>query len=129
MKNQADYSKWKCPYEHIEKECGHELYGPEGYEGASVWCACGFRGPVFCLDPDELNLEIKKEPTKWYENIPDGGVLCSVGTEGQIDIIKKSDMNKNDERIFISDITYWYLCKPITKEEIQAFMDNAPEEV
>ena len=22
-----------------------------------IWCACGFRGPVFCLDPIELKLE------------------------------------------------------------------------
>lgn len=60
MKNQADYSLYKCPYSHLEKDCGHELHGPEGYENTyGVWCACGFRGPVFCLDPDELKLEKK----------------------------------------------------------------------
>ena len=60
MKNKADYSKYKCPYSHIDKECGHELHGPEGYEDTyGVWCACGFRGPVFCLDPAELNLHHK----------------------------------------------------------------------
>jgi len=57
MKNQFDYSKYKCPYSHIEKECGHELHGPEGYDGNSVWCPCGYRGPVFCLDPEVLGLE------------------------------------------------------------------------
>lgn len=63
MKNQADYSKYKCPYSHIEKECGHELHGPEGYENTyGVWCACGFRAPVFCLDPVELKLELKDNP-------------------------------------------------------------------
>jgi len=60
LKNQADYSKYKCPYAHIEKECGHKLVGPEGYENAyEVWCACGFRGPSFCLEPDELGFELK----------------------------------------------------------------------
>ena len=60
MENQADYSKYKCPYSHIEKECGHRLEGPEGYEKTySVWCACGFRGPVFELDPEKLNLKTK----------------------------------------------------------------------
>jgi len=60
LKNQVDYSKYKCPYSHIEKECGHELIGPEGYEDSySVWCACGFRGPVFYLDPEQLGLELK----------------------------------------------------------------------
>ena len=39
MKNQADYSLYKCPYSHIEKDCGHELHGPEGYENTyGVWC-------------------------------------------------------------------------------------------
>jgi hypothetical protein len=57
MKDQADYSKYECPYSHIQKDCGHELHGPEGYENTyGVWCACGFRGPVFCLDPVELHL-------------------------------------------------------------------------
>lgn len=61
MKNQADYTQYRCPYEYIEKECGHELHGPEGYEDTyGIWCACGFRGPVFALDPQELRLAAKK---------------------------------------------------------------------
>lgn len=60
MRNEADYSQYKCPYEHLEKECGHELKGPEGYEDTyGVWCACGFRGPVFYLAPEDLKLEMK----------------------------------------------------------------------
>lgn len=60
MKNKADYSLYKCPYEHLEKECGHELHGPEGYNDMhGVWCACGFRGPVFYLEPEQLKLERK----------------------------------------------------------------------
>ena len=60
MKNKADYSKYECPYSHIEKECGHELKGPEGYENFySIWCSCGFNAPVFCLDPEELRLKLK----------------------------------------------------------------------
>jgi len=62
MKNQADYSSYYCPYSHIEKECGHELKGPEEYENTfGVWCACGFRGPVFCLDPEKLKLKLISE--------------------------------------------------------------------
>ena len=58
MRDEADYSLYKCPFSHIEKECGHELHGPEGYENThGVWCACGFRGPTLCLDPVELRLE------------------------------------------------------------------------
>lgn len=64
LKNQAKYSEYECPFSHIKKECGHQLNGPEGYEGYSVWCACGFRGPVFVLDPIELRLKKRSEATK-----------------------------------------------------------------
>jgi hypothetical protein len=58
MKNHTDYSLYECPYSHIEKDCGHELKGPEGYQNTyGVHCSCGFRGPVFCLEPEELKLE------------------------------------------------------------------------
>jgi hypothetical protein len=58
MKNQADYSQYECPYSHLEKADGHELHGPEGYENTyGVWCTCGFRGPVFYIDPEELGLK------------------------------------------------------------------------
>ncbi len=60
MKNQADYSKYLCPFHHVEKECGHHLYGPEGFQDChEVWCLCGFRGPAFVLDPEALGLELK----------------------------------------------------------------------
>ena len=60
MNNQADYSLYKCPFDYVQKECGHEVQGPEGWEDTySVWCACGFKGPVFCLDPEELKLKLK----------------------------------------------------------------------
>ncbi len=69
MKNRVDYSLYKCPYSHLKKNCRHELYGPEGYEDAyGIWCACGFRGPVFYLDPEELKLE-KKDNTAVHSDV------------------------------------------------------------
>lgn len=66
MKNKADYSKYECPYSHLEKECGHELKGPEGYEDTyGVWCSCGFRGPVFYLEPENLKLTLKEDAENW----------------------------------------------------------------
>ena len=62
MKNIADYSLYECPYSYLEKDYGHELHGPEGYEDTySVWCPCGFRGPAFYLDPEELRLKRKDD--------------------------------------------------------------------
>lgn len=64
MKNKADYSKYKCPYSHLEKEGGHLLHGPEGYVDVyGVWCTCGYRGPVFYLEPNELGLELVEQNT------------------------------------------------------------------
>ena len=64
MKNRVDYSMYECPYSHIDKECGHELHGPEGYEDTyGVWCACGFRGPCFTLEPEDLKLKRKTDDT------------------------------------------------------------------
>lgn len=61
MNNKFDYSEYECHFSHIEKDREHKLYSPIGYENTySVWCTCGFRGPVFCLDPNDLRLE-KKE--------------------------------------------------------------------
>lgn len=69
MKNKADYSKYRCPYDHLEKECGHELKGPEGYENTyGVWCACGFRGPLFYLEPKELKLNKKRIQRRRNDN-------------------------------------------------------------
>jgi hypothetical protein len=60
IKNQVDYSEYECPYAHLKKECGHKLHGPEGYEDTyGVWCPCGFRGPVFYLEPEDLKLKKK----------------------------------------------------------------------
>jgi len=43
MSKKIDYSKYRCPYSHIEKECGHELHSPDGYQDMySVWCNCGY---------------------------------------------------------------------------------------
>ena len=59
MKNQIDYSQYECPFAHLPKDCGHELHGPQGYVNeygmpcTSVWCGCGFRGPVCYIDPEE----------------------------------------------------------------------------
>lgn len=57
MTDKVNYSLYKCPYEHLKKDCGHELHGAAGCEDIyGVWCACGFRGPAFYTDPADLRL-------------------------------------------------------------------------
>lgn len=68
--------------------------------------------------------QIYKEP-KWYENIPEGKVLC---LQGKVLIaIKGYDSAAHK---CISVIGSYYTPEklvPLTKQEIQVFMDNAPE--
>lgn len=86
MENKYDYSKYKCPYSHLEKESGHELKGPEGYSDTyGVWCACGYRGPVFYLNPEELGL-------KEIESTEDKDILYDLSK------IKPSEKTKLIER-------------------------------
>lgn len=76
--------------------------------------------------------QIYKEP-KWYENIPDSGVLCWVkDDEGKV-------FNKYPETVinYCDDSTHffetpdesWMYAKPLTKQEIQVFLSNAPEKL
>ena len=74
--------------------------------------------------------QIYKEP-KWYKNIPDGGVLCWVTKQGSTSI-------EGYPVIITKMFNAFYECfnrglydeaEPLTKEEIQVFMDNAPEEI
>jgi len=61
-----------------------------------------------------LEWQIHKEP-KWYENIPDGGVLCWYA--GLIVVIY-SKLGSRDVAI----------ANPLTRQEIQVLIDNAPED-
>lgn len=62
MKNKYNYSKYKCPYSHLENGVGHELKGSECIlDTYGVWCRCGFRGPTSYLSPKDLNLELKED--------------------------------------------------------------------
>ena len=67
---------------------------------------------------------VEPEPAKWCENIPDGGVLCWCW-DGSI-------INKFVDNITKYNGNYqggesWLNAKPLTKKEIQVFMDNASE--
>ena len=71
--------------------------------------------------------QIYKEP-KWYENIPDGGVLCWCSDGINTYLEKAVKYISSSERLEVADGTYRdeSKCAPLTKQEIQVFMDNAP---
>jgi len=77
-------------------------------------------------------IEIYTKP-KWYENIPDGGVICWAGQADVFPldkpaIITKYETNSPYKYNFVSLNSRHYKAIPLTKQEMQVFMDNAPEE-
>lgn len=74
------------------------------------------------------HLEIYKKP-EWYENIPEGGVLCwcwdDSRSEKMLDIVYKH--SKFGFYNFSADACNWENATPLTKQEIQVFVDNVPE--
>jgi len=69
---------------------------------------------------------IHKKP-KWYENIPDGGVLCWVKSEGEEYQIVPTLIFDYPLEVAADLSVVYENYKPLTKQEIQVFMDNAPE--
>ena len=70
---------------------------------------------------DVDNWSIHKEP-KWYENIPEGGVLCwqnyKDGAQGMHPILVT-------KAIKLADV---WMYSTLTKQELRVFIDNAPEQ-
>ena len=69
--------------------------------------------------------QIYKEP-KWCENIPDGGVLCLCkdGTMVKIKYYEGDLLYKKQGDTYTLDFV-----TPLTKQEIQIFLSNAPEDL
>ena len=72
--------------------------------------------------------QIYKEP-KWYENIPEGGVLCMCS--GVISsfpgIINRYE--KENASPYVADSGHYKEVTPLTKQEIEIYLKNAPEEL
>lgn len=83
------------------------------------------------------NWQIYEEP-KWYENIPESGVLCWVSNSDKgihstnktiVAIINDYQINSPYKYNFISVISTRHLeAEPLTKQEIQIFMAHAPKD-
>ncbi len=71
--------------------------------------------------------QIYKEP-KWYENIPDGGVLCWVKNREDRSFYANPHTIRTFSGSHYIGYELWLFAKPLTKQEIQVFIDNAPEE-
>ena len=77
--------------------------------------------------------QIYKEP-KWHKNIPDGGVLCWVRHHPNdhywpYPVVVIGFNNSTNRPYTTYEKGNWYEAKPLTKQEIQVFMDNAPEDI
>ena len=94
-----------------------ELYNPDTLDGAEY---------SFCF-PDRW--QICKEP-KWYENISEGGVLCWLENGDNKEIVTVVGYDADlaySYKFMLNDAKWCTEPTPLTKQEIQVFMDNAPE--
>lgn len=112
-------------------EDGEELYRDHDADGDFVIN----KGPykrIFDVSEAAHHWQIlfHKVELKWYDNIPVGGVLCYVCDAGETEqsirlVVKYSDENSypfEDDR---TDL--WQHATPLTKSEIEVFLNNAPE--
>jgi hypothetical protein len=77
------------------------------------------------------NWHIYKKP-EWYENIPEGGVLCKVWDYAEsvyaYEVIKEYRRSESDYfHYFKGENANWKNAQPLTKQEIQVFLNNVPE--
>ena len=117
-----------------QREIYEALLAGETLDNGGFTVQLGFNGTLLDDEDDKINLtfsdpsrwKIYKKP-KWYENIPDGGVLCWADEihDMPATIVRFSDADK----MFVSGWGARYSrSTPLTKQEIQKFMDNAPSE-
>lgn len=126
-----------------QKEIYEALLAGETLDNGEFSCSLNVQGDLVDDEMDSIDLDfsdyqnwrIHKEP-KWYENIPEGGVLCwicnvevDVFPRNNVEIIKKYKQDTSDGFDFMSiNCAYYKRATPLTKQEIQVFMDNVPEE-
>lgn len=83
--------------------------------------------PYSWLSGNPDNWQIHKEE-KWYENIPDGGVLCKDCNANTMVINEYSPELAYNNHFKAEDGKWYQEATPLNKQEISVFMDNAPEE-
>ena len=77
---------------------------------------------------DENNIAPPKAE-KWYENIPEGGVI-GIGENSESDkriLSAVTSYNYPNGRPYYGQGYVWEKFTPLTKQEIQVFKDNAPD--
>lgn len=114
-------------------ENGEELWVNNGSKNSPFYTPVfGGQGAIAVLYKRKIVCKRVKE--EWFDVIPKGGVLCWVGFD-------KDDMLKKRA---VCDVSYYNdgfgapyqtgdkvgvkCATPLTRSEIQVFMDNAPEE-
>ena len=135
MKNQREIYEALLAGETLIHEHGHTARLDE-QGGLSIVPTAheGGGSGVFIFDFNcPMNWEIYKEP-KWYEIIPEGGILCwcwdnhETEKNKRVFVIAEYHSNMASQFRIYNVPAGFDVAKPLTKQEIQVFMDNAPEE-
>ncbi len=120
-----------------QREIYKALLAGETLDNGDFTCRMGVTGSLLDDEGDKLSLtftnpefwQIYKEP-KWYENIPDGGVLCWVTDKEYPSRAERGNVQLISNFFKDGFMTRGKSCGyaiPLTKQEIQVFMDNVPE--
>jgi len=125
MKNQREIYKALWDGEILIHNNNNSVKAMLGADG----CLCNENGQLLNLNFMYYeDWQIYKEP-KWEDNIPDGGVLCWV-SDSERDNARRymRTVLKKDSKFWCAD-GVWIFATPLTKQEIQVFMDNVQEDL
>lgn len=92
----------------------------------SVYSELGNYNNLMPHDFNDFDWRIKPEPPKWYENIPEHGVLCWINDidpqhRNLISIITDYDSNSK-LRFRRKNLGGWQYATPLTDDEIKQFL-------
>ena len=120
-----------------QREIYEALLAGEKLDNGDFWCYLNENGILVDDEASPIHMpfdvphewQIYKEP-KWYENIPDGGVLCwCKDGESDKEVTDIVTEQGSANGYFTPNLKHWIYATPLTLQEIQVFMDNAPEDL
>ena len=119
-----------------QREIYEALLAGETLDNGGFTVQLGFNGTLLDDEDDKINLtfsdpsrwKIYKKP-KWYENIPDGGVLCWCWDSKESCKVVAPVLRQDEYGFKIDSDDHFQFSSPLTKQEIQVFLSNVPEDL